>query len=369
MKTNAAVLWESPGNFEVTELELDPPKAREVLVEYHHAGLCHSDEHLRHGDLPTPLPIVGGHEGSGIVIEIGPGVTRVEPGDHFITSWMPGCGHCRFCHMGKNNLCDNGAYILAGTMLDGTQRLHGRGVSMGSIDVVGAFSQYNVVPESCVIRIENDVPLDAAALTACGVPTGWGSAVNAADTRPGDVVVVFGTGGIGINAVQGAAFAGAGVVVAVDPVTFKRDMALKLGATHAFENAAEAHEFVMSSTRGQGADSAIVTIGVATTRIAAEAFAMVRKAGTVVITSVGHPSVELQLPMSELTFYEKRVVGSLFGSSNPYLAIPKFIELYKQGHLKLDELITGRYPLDAINDGYDDMLSGKNIRGVLDIEH
>lgn len=369
VKTKAAVLWEIPGNFEVTELELDPPKIGEVLVEYHHAGLCHSDEHLRHGDLPTPLPIVGGHEGSGVVVEVGSGVTRVKPGDHFVTSWMPGCGHCRFCHLGKNNLCDNGAFILAGTMLDGTQRLHGRGMSMGSIDVVGAFSQYNVVPEACVIPIADDVPMDVAALTACGVPTGWGSAVNAADTRPGDFVVIFGVGGIGINAVQGAAFAGAGVVVAVDPVSFKRDMALKLGATHAFENAAEAHEFVMSSTRGQGADAAIVTIGVATTQIASEAFDIVRKGGTVVITAVCNPSVELQVSMLELTLYEKRVIGSLFGSSNPYLAIPKFIELYQQGHLKLEELITNRYPLDNINDGYDDMLVGRNIRGLLDIDH
>lgn len=369
MKTKAAVLWESPGRFEVTELDLDPPKAGEILVEYRHAGLCHSDEHLRHGDLPTPVPIVGGHEGSGVVLDVGPGVTRVKPGDHFISSWMPACGHCRFCQMGKNNLCDNGAFILGGTMLDGTQRLHGRGVSMGSLDVVGAFSQYNVVPESSAIVIDSDVPLDVAALTSCGVPTGWGSAVNAADTRPGDVVVVFGIGGIGINAVQGAAFAGAGVVVAVDPVAFKRDMALKLGATHAFENAGEAHEFTMSSTRGQGADSAIITVGLTTSQDAAEAFAIVRKAGTVVVTALANPETTLGVPMLELALYEKRIVGSLFGSSNPYLSVPKFIELYRQGHLKLDELITTRYPLEGINDGYDDMLDGKNIRGLLDIDH
>lgn len=362
-------MWESPGSFEITELELDGPKEGEVLVRYDHAGLCHSDEHLRHGDLPTPVPIVGGHEGTGVVMELGAGVTGIKPGDHFISSWMPGCGHCRFCQLGKVNLCDNGAFILSGTMLDGTQRLHGRGKSMGAVDLLGTFSQYNVIPASGVIVVDDDVPLDVVAITACGVPTGWGSAVNAAATRPGDVIVVFGIGGIGINAVQGAAFAGASTVVAVDPVAFKRDMALKLGATEAFATAEEATEFIMSTTRGQGADAAIVTIGVGTTQIVTEAFGIIRKAGTVVLTSISNPETKLDLSMLELTLYEKRIVGSLFGSGNPYLDIPKIVRLYQQGFLKLDELITNRYSLDQVNQGYDDMLAGKNIRGVLDIEH
>lgn len=369
MKTKAAVMWESPGKFEITELELDPPKAGEVLVRYEYAGLCHSDEHLRHGDLPTPVPIVGGHEGAGVVEAVGPGVTRVKPGDHFISSWMPACGHCRFCLMGKMNLCDNGAFILAGTMLDGTQRLHGRGQSMGCVDLLGTFSQWNVIPEAGVIVVDDDVPLDVVAITACGVPTGWGSAVHAAQTQPGDVTVVFGIGGIGINAVQGAAYAGARTVVAVDPVAFKRNTALELGATHAFASAQEAQEFVMSETRGQGADAAIVTIGVGTTQVALEAFNMIRKAGTVVLTAVANPETQLAVPMLETTLYEKRLVGSLFGSGNPYLDIPMLVRLYQNGDLKLDELITRRYPLEGINEGYDDMLAGKNIRGVLNIDH
>ncbi len=369
MKTKAAVMWASPGKFEITELELDKPKEGEVLVRFDHAGLCHSDEHLRHGDLPTPVPIVGGHEGTGVVEEIGPGVKGVKPGDHFISSWMPACGHCRFCHLGKANLCDNGAFILSGTMLDGTQRLHGRGKSMGAVDLLGTFSQWNVITASGLVVVDKSVPLDIVAITACGVPTGWGSAVNAANTRPGDTIVVFGIGGIGINAVQGAAYAGAEAIIAVDPIPFKRQKALQLGATHAFASAEEAHEHVMANTNGQGADAAIITIGVGTTQIVSEAFKIIRKAGTVVLTSISNQDMRASIPMLELTLYEKRLVGSLFGSGNPYLDIPKMVRLYQKGHLKLEELITKRYSLDQVNEGYDDMLEGKNIRGVLDIAH
>lgn len=369
MKTKAAVMWNETGDFEITELDLDPPKQGEVLVRYEHAGLCHSDEHLRHGDVPVTPPIVGGHEGSGVVEEVGPGVTHIKPGDHFITSWMPHCGRCRFCLMGKSNLCDNGAFLMQGTMLDGTQRLHARGVGLGGVDLLGTFSQWNVIPESAVVVVDSDVPLDVVAIAACGVPTGWGSAVYAADTKPGDVTVIYGIGGIGINAVQGAVHAGAEMVVAVDPIAFKRDMALKLGATHAFASAAEAHEFVWSETRGQGADACIVTVSLADAEVVGDAFALVRKGGTVVVTALANPETKLLIPSMELTLYEKRLVGSLFGSGAPHADIRKIVSLYQKGHLRLDELITNRYPLDEVNRGYDDLLDGKNIRGVLTIDH
>ena len=193
-------MWTSPGNFEITELELDPPKEGEVLVRYEYAGLCHSDEHMRHGDLRFDPPMVGGHEGTGIIEEVGPGVRDLKPGDHFITSWMPFCGKCRFCMMGKSNLCDNGALIMTGTLLDGTQRLHGRGQGLGGVDMLGTFSQWNVIPQEAIVKIDPWLPLDTFAILACGVPTGWGSAVYAANTRPGEVIVVYGIGGIGIGA-------------------------------------------------------------------------------------------------------------------------------------------------------------------------
>jgi alcohol dehydrogenase (nicotinoprotein) len=369
MKTKAAVMWASSGNFEITELELDPPKDNEVLVRFEYAGLCHSDEHLRHGDLTIEPPMVGGHEGSGVIEVVGPGVRDLKPGDHFISSWMPYCGKCRFCMMGKSNLCDNGAFLMQGTMLDGTQRLHARGVGMGGVDLLGTFSQWNVIPDSAIVKIDESLPLDTMAILACGVPTGWGSAVYAADTQPGDVTVVYGIGGIGINAVQGAKHAGARMIVAVDPLKFKRDTALKLGATQAFESAQEAHDFVWDATRGQGADAAIVTVGLVGPQVVTEAFAIIRKAGTVVVTALANPQTMLNIPSLELTLYEKRLVGSLFGSGSPHQDIRKMIALYQSGQLHLDELITSRYPLEDVNQGYDDLLAGINIRGILDIDH
>lgn len=369
MKTKAAVMWTSPGNFEITELELDPPREGEVLVRYEYAGLCHSDEHMRHGDLGFTPPMVGGHEGSGVIEEVGPGVRNLKAGDHFISSWMPYCGHCRFCMMGKSNLCDNGQFLMQGTMLDGTQRLHGRGQGMGGVDLLGTFSQWNVIPESCIVKIDDWLPLDTFAILACGVPTGFGSAVYAADTQPGDVVVVFGIGGIGINAVQGARIAGARMIVAIDPIPFKREMALKMGATHAFADADEAHEFVWSETRGQGADAAIVTVDLVQPLVVEQAFRAIRKFGTVVVTALANPETKISVPSLELTLYEKRLVGSLFGSGSPHDEIRKLIRLYDSGQLYLDELITSRYALEEVNQGYDDLLAGVNIRGILDIAH
>jgi S-(hydroxymethyl)glutathione dehydrogenase/alcohol dehydrogenase len=304
-----------------------------------------------------------------VIEEVGPGVTNLKPGDHFISSWMPYCGHCRFCMMGKTNLCDNGQYLIAGTMLDGTQRLHARGVGMGGVDLLGTFSQWNVIPESCVVKIDPWMPLDLYAILACGVPTGFGSAVYAANTRPGDVIMVFGIGGIGINAVQGAHLAGARLVVAIDPVPFKREMALKMGATHAFADADEAHEFVWSDTRGQGADAAIVTVDLVKPLVIEQAFRSIRKAGTVVVTALSNPATQVSVPSLELTLYEKRLVGSLFGSGSPHEEIRRLIRLHESGQLKLEELITNRYSLEDVNKGYDDMLEGKNIRGILEISH
>jgi S-(hydroxymethyl)glutathione dehydrogenase/alcohol dehydrogenase len=362
-------MWQEGGVFEISDLEVAPPRQDEVLVRFDYAGLCHTDEHMRNGDIGFAAPMVGGHEGAGVVEEVGPGVTHIKPGDHFVTSWMPYCGRCRFCLTDHTNLCDNGRFLMSGTMLDGTQRLSGRGQGIGAVDLLGTFSQWNVIPASCVVTIDKDVPLDTVAITACGVPTGWGSAVYAADTRPGDVTVIYGIGGIGINAVQGARHAGAELIVAVDPVAFKRETALSLGATHAFASAEEAHEFVWSTTRGVGADAAIITVGLVDKQVVSDAFAMIRKGGIVVVTAVANPSLMIEIPSFELTLYQKRLAGSLFGSGNPHHDIRRIIGMYQSGHIKLDELITRRYSLDEVNTGYDDMLAGINIRGLLEIAH
>ena len=370
MKTRAAVLRDLGKNWEITELELDPPKAGEVLVRYVASGLCHSDDHLRTGDIPVRYPIVGGHEGAGIVEETGEGVTRLTPGDHVVCSFLPVCGHCRFCAAGMGNLCDLGALLYDNCLPDGTFRFHGGGEDFGQMCLVGSFSQHVVVSEHSAVKIDDDLPLETAALVGCGVPTGWGTAVNAGEVRPGDTTVVYGVGGVGVNAVQGAAFAGAVNIIAVDPVAAKREAAPGFGATHTAADAAAAQQIVTEVTRGVGADQALITAGVISEEIVAAAFAAVRKRGTVVITGLAGPAKKtIVLPGFELTLFEKRIQGALFGGGNPFEEIPRMLGLYRAGRLKLDELVTNRYRLEDVNQGYEDLLAGRNIRGVLIHDH
>ncbi len=366
MKTRAAVLRGTGQDFEITELDLDGPKAGEVLIRYVAAGLCHSDEHLRHGDIVPRFPIVGGHEGAGIIEEVGPGVTRLKPGDHVICSFLPVCGHCRWCSTGKSNLCDMGATILDGVLPDGTYRFHENGEDIGGMCMLGTFSERATISENSAIKVEDDLPLDKVVLIGCGVPTGFGSAVHAAATEPGDTIAIYGIGGIGINAVQGAALAGARNVVAIDPLANKREAAEQFGATHSCSNAEQAHELIYQLTRGVGADKAIVTVGVVTSEVVTSAFHAIRKGGTVVVTGLADPAKNtIELPGAILTLFEKRIQGSLFGSGDPFHDIPRMVELYRSGDLKLDELITTTYTLDQVNEGYKDLIEGKNIRGVI----
>lgn len=366
MKTRGAILRGVGEPWEVVELELDPPKAGEVLIKYVASGLCHSDEHLRHGDIVPRFPIVGGHEGAGIIEEVGPGVTRLKPGDHVICSFLPVCGHCRWCSTGKSNLCDMGATILDGCLPDGTYRFHLDGQDLGGMCMIGTFAERAVISENSCMKVDDDLPLDKVVLVGCGVPTGFGSAVHAAATEPGDTIAIYGIGGIGINSVQGAALAGATNVVAIDPLPNKREMAEKLGATHSCATAEEAHALIQQLTRGVGADKAIVTVDVVTSEVVTSAFHAIRKAGTVVVTGLSDPTKNtIEIPGALLTLFEKRIQGSLFGSGDPFHDIPRMIELYRSGDLKLDELITQTYTLDEINQGYQDLLDGKNIRGVI----
>lgn len=217
MKTQAAVLYGPDQSFQVQEIELDEPKSGEVLVRLAATGLCHSDWHAVTGDLPVYYPIVCGHEGAGVVEQVGPGVTEtggIEPGDHVILTFIPSCGRCRFCSMGLTMLCDLGASILAGPQLDGSFRMHADGQDLGQFCLISTYSEYTVCPVASCVVIPKDLPLEKVCLVGCGVPTGFGSAVNAADVQPGETVAIFGIGGVGINAVQGAAHGGAARVVA-----------------------------------------------------------------------------------------------------------------------------------------------------------
>jgi S-(hydroxymethyl)glutathione dehydrogenase/alcohol dehydrogenase len=370
MKTTAAALRAVGEKWEIIELDLDRPKDGEVLVRFVASGLCHSDDHLRTGDIPVRYPIVGGHEGAGIIEETGSAVSGLRPGDHVVCSFLPVCGHCRFCARGLSNLCDLGALLYENCLTDGTFRLHGGRDDFGQMCMVGTFSQWAVVSEYSCVKIDDDLPLETAALVGCGVSTGWGTAVNAGGVRPGDTTVVYGAGGVGSCAVQGAAFAGARHVVVVDPVAAKREMAVRFGATHTAADAATAQQIITEITRGVGADQALVTVGVVTEDVVTAAFTAIRKRGTVIVTGISPPGRNtIQLPGFDLTVLEKRIQGSLFGSGNPFEEIPRMLEAYRAGHLKLDELVTARYQLADVNQGYRDMLDGRNIRGLIVHEH
>lgn len=366
METEAAVLWAPHEDWSVEPVELEPPKAHEVLVRVAAAGLCHSDEHLVTGDMPAPLPMIGGHEGSGVVEAVGPEVSFVAPGDHVVFSFLPSCGACPSCAAGHSNLCDRGASLMAGLQVDGTSRHHARGQDLRTMCLVGSFARHTVVHEWSVVPIMDDLSLTAACLVSCGVTTGWGSAVYSADVRPGDNVAVVGIGGLGAAAVQGAALAGAARVFAIEPVGWKREVAMELGATHVAESVEAAFRLVRKETWGRMCDKVILTIGVGSGDLMAGAMALVAKRGRAVITNL-HPWEESSnsIPLLDLTLHEKQVVGALFGSANPRKDIPKLLELYRFGQLQLDPLITRTYTLDQVNEGYQDLRDGKNLRGVI----
>jgi S-(hydroxymethyl)glutathione dehydrogenase/alcohol dehydrogenase len=366
MKTTAAVLLEPGKPFELMELDLDGPGPGEVLIKYTAAGLCHSDLHLTDGDLPPRYPIVGGHEGSGVIEEVGPGVTKVRPGDHVVCSFIPNCGTCRYCSAGRQSLCDMGATILDGCLPDGSFRFHRDGVDFGAMCMLGTFAERATISQHSVVKIDDWLPLETAVVVGCGVPTGWGTAVNDGDVRVGDTVVIYGIGGLGINAVQGAVHAGAKYVVVVDPIEFKRTTALKFGATHAFADAASAQAKITELTWGQGADAALVLVGTVDEDVVGHAVAAVGKGGRVVITGLADPAkLTVHVSGADLTLNAKTIKGTLFGSCNPQYDIVKLLRLYDTGRLQLDELITRTYTLAEVNQGYEDLRSGKNIRGVI----
>jgi NDMA-dependent alcohol dehydrogenase len=385
MKSQAAVLHGVGQDWQIETIDLDPPRAGEVLVKMAVAGLCHSDDHFATGDsvpddnlravieasgMPMPewFPLLGGHEGAGIVEEVGPGVTSLQPGDHVAVSFIPACGRCRWCATGATYLCDVGAELFSKNMItDGTPRRHLGGEDLMALMQVGTFSEYVLAAERSLIKVHDWIPLDAASLVSCGVTTGFGSGSSCAGTKPGDTVVVIGTGGVGMNAVQGARAAGAKHVVAVDPVDFKRDVAPSFGATHTVADAVAALQLVKDLTWGVMADAVVLTVGVLHTDLIPLALMMTRKGGTCVVTAMT-PLSEMSVPMilSDLVNSCKMLKGALYGEMSARASMPMLLSMYEAGTLKLDELITRRYGLDEINDAIKHLREGHNIRGVID---
>lgn len=385
MKCNAGILRGIGEEWEVTEITLDDPRDGEVLVKMAVAGICHTDDHFVTGDMvPTAdmdammaaagappadyFPMIGGHEGAGVVAEVGPGVKSVQPGDHVGFSFIPACGTCRWCVSGHSYICDNGAATMSKDMItDGTRRRHAGDEDLMALSGLGTFSEYSVMSEHSVIKIDESIPFEAASLVSCGVTTGWGSGTVGVGTQPGDTVVIVGTGGVGINAVQGARAAGANAVIAVDPLEFKRDTAKFFGATDTSPSLEEAFPLVQELTRGVMADRVVLTPGVLNAELLLPALMLTRKGGTCLMTAV--PKMELNIvPMllSDVLFSCKTLKGLLYGGLNPRVSTPMLLSMYRDGNLKLDELITKRYSLDQINEAFTDMREGRNIRGVIE---
>ncbi|MET4049077.1 alcohol dehydrogenase [Rhodococcus sp. 1163] len=368
MKTKGAVLWGLNEPWSVEEIEIGDPRAGEVQIRMEAAGMCHSDHHIVTGATPMPsFPVMGGHEGSGVVIKTGPEVKTLKEGDHVVLSFIPSCGHCPACANGHQNLCDLGMGLLSGMAIsDGTYRIQARGQNVIPMCLLGTFSPYMTVHETQAIKIDEHIPFEVASLVGCGVPTGWGSAVNVAKVTPGDTVAIIGVGGVGMSALQGAVQSGASKIIAIDPVQYKRDQALKFGATHVYATAAEALMPMMELTWGLMADKTIITVGEITGEDIEAALLLTAKAGRCVVTAMGRmEDMDVKLNLFLFTMLQKDLQGAIFGGGNPRHDIPLLLKMYKSGQLNLDDMVTKTYALDDINTGYQDMLEGKNIRGVI----
>ena len=365
MKARAAVLFEPKQKLFIEEVEVPNPREDEVLVHMAAGGVCHSDLHVMKGDVIAPLPAVLGHEGSGVVAEVGPRVKDVQPGDHVIPLWRLSCGECEYCTGGRPALCAAGSEIRR----TGKLPLGGTGFSLRGQEIkrfagVSTFAEYSVIPEKALLKVPKEFPLDKAALLGCAVITGYGAVVSAAKVRPGSLVAVFGAGGVGLNVIQTAALAGAAMVITVDVRDNKLEFARQFGATHLVNaSRGEAVEQVRAITGGRGVDYAFEVVGLPATM--RQAFDVLAKRGVAVVVGIGPTKAEITIPVTPLNFEERILKGTLYGSARPRIDILKLIELYHAGKLKLDELLTRTYPIEQINEAYAALERGEVARSVV----
>jgi NDMA-dependent alcohol dehydrogenase len=355
----AAVCYEIGKPLVVEEINLDPPKEGEVKVKMVATAVCHSDIHFFKGELPGKPPFVGGHESAGYVDEVGKGVTGFKPGDPVILSLLAACGKCIYCRTGRSNICN------AVFPMDTETRMHNKkGQDIGMLIKTASFAEYTIVDQSQLVKIPADMPMDRACLLACGVITGFGAVVNRAKVKPMSSCVIIGVGGVGLNAVQGAAISGAYPIIAVDVVDNKLKAAKTFGATHTVNSAkTDAVKEIQKLTGGLGADYVFVTVG--STAAMAQGFDMSGQDGMTVI--VGLPKISDTVAFSPfmITRFERTITGSFMGTTQHHTEIPKLVELYKAGVLKLDELITARYPIEDINKAIDLVVKGEALRNVI----
>ncbi len=350
----AAVLREVKKPLVIEEVTLDEPGPGQVLVKTAATGACHSDLHFIEGLWPIQTPAVLGHEASGVVERVGPDVTYVEPGDHVIMLFTPFCGVCRYCTTGRPNLCGEGRAM--------TPTLHIGDRAVAPFLSMSSFAEYMVVPQGGVVKIRKDVPLNAAALVGCGVMTGVGAAINTAKVEPGASCAVIGAGGVGLNVIQGCALAGAERIIAIDINTNKLEMAREFGATHFVDASKEDPVQKVQELTGGGADYAFEVIGLP--QAITQAFDMVRRGGEAIV--VGMAPIGSEASISAPAFLAEKVLrGCVYGSTRPRYDMPRILDLYMAGKLKLDELVSRTYPLEGINDAFAAMKNGEVARSVI----
>lgn len=367
MDCRAAVFRAQGAPLSLERITLDPPRPTEVLVRIGAVGLCRTDLHVMRGERRVAMsPMVLGHEAAGVVEAVGAEVAGIAAGDHVVLTFIPACGRCHWCQRGLHHLCAEGPRITQGPQLDGSfRRRDAAGADVGAFCMIGAFAERTVVDQASVVVIDRDIPLDLAGLVACGVPAGVGAARHRARVKPGDSVLVVGCGGDGMNVVQGARLCGATTIIAADIVAQKLDWARGFGATHGIATQGEAlTRSVLELTNGLGVDHAFVCIDPPATLL--PAFRATTKGGNVVITAITPDTVkQIDIPPLELFATQKAIMGAVYGFATPRLQIPELLGLYRKGELKLRELITRSYRLEEVNQGYEDLEAGKNLRGVI----
>jgi Zn-dependent alcohol dehydrogenase len=366
MKASAAIFAGTGQPLIVDEVDLQPPARDEVLIRLEASGICRSDLSFIDGKWPSPRPIVLGHEGSGVIESVGPGVPHSRIGEHVVLTFAPPCGRCRPCLEGRANLCLVADECMErGTMPDGTTRLRWAGRPVHHLALVSSFATHAVVPATAAIRITAKLDLAIASLLGCGVTTGVLSVTDRAGVRPGESVAVFGCGGVGLSAVQGARLVSAYPIIAVDPLPAKRDLALRLGASHAVDPSSGAPQDAVRELTGGGVDYAFEAIG--SPQVGRQAFESVRRGGTTVL--IGQPAIgaDMPLPVYEATQYEHTVLGANLGGASPPLAIPRLAELAALGRIDLPAMVTHRFGLAAVNEALETTASGAAGRVLLEL--
>ncbi|MFL5629474.1 MAG: Zn-dependent alcohol dehydrogenase [Ktedonobacteraceae bacterium] len=363
MKAKAAVLYEAGQPAVIEEITLEPPHQGEVLVRMEAAGVCHSDLHVRDGTLPEPMPIVLGHEGTGVVTEVGSAVTGLRPGDRVVLTLVPACGHCYFCQRGEPHMClTSGAMAARGVLRDGTTRLRSRDRTLYHFNSVSCFSEYVVVPQEGAVKIPPDIPVEIAALLGCAVVTGVGAVERTAGVRPGESVAVVGCGGVGLNVIQAASLSGAYPIIAIDIRSDKIDLARTFGASHGI-NARE--QDVVATVReivDYGVDWAFEVLG--HPRTIEQAWELIRPGGTVVVVGLSPKGSKVTLPAFDF-ISEKNIRGCFYGSSRFHADVPMILNRIQAGRMRIEGMVSHRVPLEELESAFNRLRNGDGARTIL----